>query len=175
MPAALCPKCRMPLDTGMLGGLCPRCVSAIVWQDEDAVEHTRIGPYDLEGEIASGGNGVVFRARHAEMDRTVALKLLRAGPLATAAELARFRAEVEALSRFGHPNLVPVYEVGRQDGRPWFTMPWYPGGALKISRPWPADDAALFIVKVARAVHHAHAHGVLHRDIKPGNILMDEA
>jgi serine/threonine protein kinase/tetratricopeptide (TPR) repeat protein len=134
------------------------------------------GDYELLEEIGRGGQGVVFRAWQRSLNRTVALKIIGTGQWATNAHLKRFRREAEAAAKLNHPQIVPVYEVGERDGRCYFTMRFVEGGQLDelVCRgPIPVRQAVELIVKVARTVHHAHEHGILHRDIKPGNILLD--
>ncbi|MBY0230402.1 MAG: protein kinase [Gemmataceae bacterium] len=132
----------------------------------------RVGDYDLLAEIARGGMGVVFRARHRALGREVAVKMMLSGALAGERELARFKAEAEAVAALDHPHILPVHEVGEQDGLPWFSMKLAQGGSLVGKRFDPRDAAAL-VATVARAVHHAHQRGIIHRDLKPANILLD--
>ena len=136
------------------------------------------GDYELLEEVRRGGQGVVFRARQKSLNRTVALKVISLGQWASEARLKRFRREAEAAARVEHPGIVPIHEVGERDGcmllqhaihrrRPSWT---------KWSRrePMPIRGAVELIAKVARTVHYAHERGILHRDIKPGNILLDK-
>jgi serine/threonine protein kinase/tetratricopeptide (TPR) repeat protein len=134
------------------------------------------GDYQLLEEIGRGGQGVVFRARQKSLNRTVALKVIGLGQWATRAHLKRFRLEAEAAARLEHPGIVPIHEVGERDECCYFSMKFVEGGQLDevIGRePMPARRAAELIAKVARTVHYAHEHSILHRDIKPGNILLD--
>ncbi|PYK56552.1 MAG: hypothetical protein DME48_00915, partial [Verrucomicrobia bacterium] len=135
-----------------------------------------LGDYELLEEIGRGGQGVVFRARQKSLNRTVALKVISLGQWASKAHLKRFRLEAEAAACLEHPGIVPIHEVGERDGSCYFSMKFVEGGQLdEVARrePIPIRRAVELIAKVARTVHYAHEHGILHRDIKPGNILLD--
>ena len=134
---------------------------------------TDFGDYELLEEIGRGGQGVVYRARQKSLNRTVALKVIGLGHLAAEAQLKRFRLEAEAAARLDHPRIVPIHEVGERDGYCYFSMNFIDGGQLDevVEREsLPIRSAVELIAKLARAVHYAHEHGILHRDIKPGNI-----
>jgi len=169
-----CPSCGTPLPAS---GLCGRCVFARMEEMEGGAAGRRLGEYDLLEELDHGGMGVVWRARHRDLGRVVALKMIRGGQAAGESEIVRFRTEVEAVARLEHPGIVPIYDLGEVDGVPYFTMPLLTGGSLQgrliQAGTVPDREAAGLIAQVARAVAHAHSRGVLHRDLKPANILLD--
>src|SRR5438477_1237480 len=135
-----------------------------------------LGDYELLEEIGRGSQGVVFRARQKSLNRTVALKVISLGQWASKAHLKRFRLEAEAAAHLEHPGIVPIHEVGERDGSCYFSMKFIEGGQLdEVSKrePIPIRRAVELMANVARTVHYAHEHGILHRDIKPGNILLD--
>lgn len=137
------------------------------------------GDYILLDEIARGSNGVVFRARQVSLDRVVALKMLRDRPeLTNDVDVQRLHAEAKAAAALDHPNILPIYEVGSFDGQPYFSMKLITGGTLQFRMAEYQQDvrkAVALMIKVARAMQHAHSQGILHRDLKPGNILIDNA
>jgi len=160
------------------------------------------GDYELLEEIARGGMGVVFKARQVSLNRVVALKLISAGTLATPELVKRFKAEAEAAASLTHPNIVPIHEIGEHQGQHYFSMDLIEGPNLRdalaarrkegnqlsvisnqskarsrslLTDHWSLSTRVQLIATVARAVHYAHQRGVLHRDVKPGNILLDAA
>jgi serine/threonine-protein kinase len=136
------------------------------------------GNYELVDELGRGGMGVVYKAWEKSLERFVALKMILRGAHASVEDLARFRGEAQSAGALTHPNIVPVYQVGEQDGQAFFCMKYVEGMTLaqRVARgPLPQREAARILAAVSRAVHHAHQHGILHRDLKPANILLDSA
>jgi serine/threonine protein kinase len=193
----VCPACLLETGLGLLddesvaGGVSSAVASAkaddpgrddglSVLDGKKAARSAKIlsdfGDYQLLEEIGRGGQGVVYRAHQKSLNRTVALKVIGLGPWTTERHLKRFRREAEAAASLEHPGIVPIYEVGERDGQCYFTMKFVEAGQLDEvvkHKPISIRDAAELIAKVARTVHYAHEHGILHRDIKPGNILLD--
>src|SRR5207302_1747552 len=192
-PEGLCTACLFETGLDLLarpsvpaGDECDS-VENIKSSDANAAPHVRkaprpaktlaeFGDYELLEEIGRGGQGVVYRARQKSLNRTVALKVIGLGHWATQAHLKRFRREAEAAASLEHPCIVPIYEVGERDGSCYFSMKFIEGGQVdEVVKHTPISirQAVELIAKVARTVHYAHEHGILHRDIKPGNILLD--
>jgi WD40 repeat protein/serine/threonine protein kinase len=143
----------------------------------------QVGDYEVLEELGRGGMGVVYKARHTRLHRTVALKMLPVGSFAERDRLLRFRGEAEAVARLQHPNIVQIYEVGEyaQDQpspRPYFTLEHVDGGSLADrlkSGPQSPHQMAAWLEVLARAVGYAHQQGIIHRDLKPSNILLARA
>jgi len=135
----------------------------------------KIGSYEVLGELGRGGMGVVYKARQPALNRLVALKMIRSANLAGEEELARFRAEAQSAARLQHPNIVTLYEIGEQDGMPYFSLEFVEGTNLSQylgGEPQPAGEAAALVEVLARAMHYAHARQIIHRDLKPANVLL---
>jgi serine/threonine-protein kinase len=131
--------------------------------------------YEVLGELGRGGMGVVYRARHVRLNRTVALKMILAGEHAGPEVAVRFLAEAEAVARLHHPNVIQIFSFGAHDGWPYFEMEYAAGGSLASrldGTPWDARDAARLVETLARAVHEVHRVGIVHRDLKPANVLL---
>jgi WD40 repeat protein/serine/threonine protein kinase len=131
--------------------------------------------YEILGELGRGGMGVVYKARHLGLNRIVALKMILAGAHASPDDLVRFLAEAEAVAHLQHPNIVQIFESGRHQGLPYFTLEFVPGGSLadKVREaPLPPVAAARLVEHMARGMAYAHERGVVHRDLKPENVLM---
>src|SRR6266513_1186012 len=182
----VCTECGATVFADAPQGVCSVCLfrtglAARDTEDDEAFEPTiarmlkDFGDYELLEEIGRGGQGVVYRARQKSLNRIVALKVIGLAHWATEAHVKRFRLEAEAAASLNHPCIVPIYEVGERDGACYFSMGLVEGGQLDAvakREPIPIRRAAELIAKLARTVSYAHEHGILHRDIKPGNILL---
>jgi tRNA A-37 threonylcarbamoyl transferase component Bud32 len=199
-PASVCPQCGKLLSNDAPQGLCPECLLKAALPRESGHEAAAtgffdpspaaaippdagarvkyFGDYELLEEIARGGMGVVWKARQSTLNRDVALKMIRAGTLASPDEVARFLREAEAAANLQHPNIVAIHEVGEHQGHHYFSMDLVQGrdlGALMAEGPLPPQRAARYVKIIAEAIHFAHQRGTLHRDLKPQNVLIDAA
>src|SRR5262245_26332995 len=181
----ICAKCGATIFADSPRGFCSVCLfrTGLGSLDENyrREEPNRIqmdfGDYESLEEIGRGGQGVVYRAHQKSLNRTVALKIISLGQWASKEHLKRFRREAEAAASLEHPGIVPIHEVGEREGHCYFSMKFIEGGQLdEVVRraPMPIRGTVELIAKVARTVHYAHEHGILHRDVKPGNILLDQ-
>jgi WD40 repeat protein len=128
--------------------------------------------YECQGELASGGMGVVYRARQSAANRTVAVKMIRTAQGLSAHLRARFRTEAEAAAQLQHPHVIAIYEVGEWAEQPFYSMELADGGSLaEVRLPVLPADIVRWLEPVARAIHHAHERGIIHRDLKPANLL----
>jgi serine/threonine-protein kinase len=135
------------------------------------------GDYELCEVIGRGGMGIVYKAHQRSLNRTVALKMILRGELATPEDRTRFRTEAQAAAHLEHPNIVPVYDAGEHEGQAYFSMRFVEGqtlAAVLARGPMRPRDAARYLAVISRAVQYAHEHGILHRDLKPSNILIDQ-
>lgn len=185
MTGKLCPRCGATIPADAPRGFCSVCLlrtglGEFADANGENLSHVRIpthfGDYELGEEIGRGGQGVVYRARQKSLNRTVALKVVGLGQWSSTPHLKRFRRDAEAAAKLEHPQIVPIYEIGERDGSCYFSMKFIEGGQLDEAirhQQISTRRAAELLVKIARTVHFAHEHGILHRDIKPGNILLD--
>ena len=190
---SVCRQCGAVTDA-LRDGVCPECQSAhgvtvtppqmnesaplaLESSSGASIAGRRFGEYELIEEIARGGMGVIYKARHVKLNRIAALKMILSGQFSSEEELQRFHVEAEAAAQLDHPGIVPVYEIGEVDGQAFFAMKFIEGGSLADRLEEFQSDprrAMQLLAEVARAVHHAHQRGILHRDLKPANVLIDE-
>jgi len=136
------------------------------------------GEYELLQEIARGGMGVVYKARQSRLNRTVALKMILSGQLASQDDVQRFYIEAEAAASLEHPGIVPIYEIGEHEGQHFFSMGFIDGAGLDVqvkNGPMPPREAAAVTQQVCEAIAYAHSQNVIHRDLKPANVLIDDS
>lgn len=181
-----CPDCGAALPAGLPSVLCSRCaLNGLLERDaapewDHSLPHSwaqqTFGDFEILEEIARGGMGVVYRARHTALGRIVAVKRLLLGAQADAESVKRFRAAASVAAGLHHPHIVSIHEVGVQQGEPYLVMDYVDGANLAQlikNDPLPARRAATYLKAIAEAVHYAHERGVLHRDLKPANVLID--
>jgi len=195
-PTWKCPRCGSVVPGSGDDGLCPICL--LESGSEDPLENTDpalsesvyggsgrlreppsqlryFGDYQILGELARGGMGVVYLARQTSLDRLVAVKLLLFGEFSGRAAVERFRTEAAAAARLQHPGIVAIHEIGEHEGQQYYSMEYVPGENLArrvIRQPPSPREAAARILEIVDAVHFAHTQGILHRDLKPANVLV---
>lgn len=195
-PTGTCSICQATLPSKGWEGLCPKCLVRIslasppvegastdsfrferdVNQPSPTLPLAVGSDYELLEEIASGGMGVVFKARQLSLNRVVAVKVLLAGKFARPEFVERFRTEAETAAHLRHPNIVAVYGIGRQEGRHYFSMEFVEGKNLAEvvgEKPVAVQQAVAWLQTISEAIHYAHQRGILHRDLKPSNVLID--
>src|SRR6202051_14368 len=136
---------------------------------------TTLGPYEIVAPLGAGGMGEVYRARDTRLDRTVAIKILSEHLSSNPEAKQRFEREARAISSLSHPNICHLYDVGQQDGTSYLVMEYLEGETLSarlLRGPMPLDQVLKYGAQIADALHKAHRSGVVHRDLKPGNIML---
>src|SRR5947207_8016255 len=183
----LCPHCHNPIELVRLTPreeiACPSCGSSFCLDTASTSAGTlnsgqRLGRFTLLDTVGQGAFGTVYRARDPELDRTVALKVPRAGNVAGPQELDRFLREARSVAQLRHPSIVAVHEVGQVNGLPYLVSDFVEGltlGDRLSTRRLGQREAAELLAKVAEAVQYAHEQGIVHRDLKPSNIMLDAA
>lgn len=164
-----------PAKAAETGGGSPAALTLM--PPDNAPQRPSISGYEIHGELGKGAMGIVYKARHLQLDRVVALKMIRSGVQASPGELQRFLTEAEAVARMQHPNIVQIFETGRHQELPFFSLEFVAGGNLADKlrgTPLLALEAAQLVETLARGMHYAHEQGIIHRDLKPANVLLTE-
>ena len=173
-----CINCLLHEGLEAKGQASREAFESVLVEDDVTDTHWRLGHYEILEEIGRGGMGVIYRARQQHSRRIVAVKRIFAHEANSHETLTRFRREAEAIASLDHPNILPIHEISEsEEGLPFFSMKYAVGGSLRTAAPAlraKPRDCALLMAKVARAIAYAHGKGVLHRDLQPGNILLDE-
>ena len=179
-----CGNCGTELAPSQAEGLCPRCLMELaIFDAGGAVDSIlgliasgdRVGPYEIVSLISRGGMGEVYRARDTRLDRTVAIKLLSPGVVENVARRERFEREARAISSLNHPHICALHDVGQQNGIDYPVMEYLEGETLAArlkKGPLPADQVLQYAIQITDALDTAHKHAVVHRDLKPGNIML---
>src|SRR6059058_4528911 len=172
-----CINCLLRAGLEAKGGASRETFESILSEANVADIQWRLGHYEILEEIGRGGMGVIYRARQQHSRRIVAVKRILAHEVNSHETLVRFRREAEAVASLDHPNILPIHEISEsEEGLPFFSMKYAGGGSLRAAAPalrTKARECVRLMAKVARAIAYAHGKGVLHRDLQPGNILLD--
>ncbi len=182
----VCPHCRCPIElvdgASVQGIVCPSCGSSFNLEHESTASWSprhgerRVGRFALIDTVGIGAFGTVYKARDPELDRVVAIKVPRAGNLSTADDRARFVREARNMAQLRHPSIVPVHEVGEHEGTPFIVSEFVAGVTLSdwlTGRKPTFPESARLVATLADALEYAHERGVVHRDVKPSNVLLD--
>src|SRR3989475_8215748 len=173
-----CINCLLREGLEAKGEASRQTFESILAEDNVTDMQWRLGHYEILEEIGRGGMGVIYRARQQHSRRIVAVKRILAHQVNSHETLVRFRREAEAVASLDHPNILPIHEISEsEEGLPFFSMKYAEGGSLRAAAPalrTKARECVRLMAKVARAIAYAHGKGVLHRDLQPGNILLDE-
>src|SRR5437660_10287369 len=177
LDTGICVSCLLREGLEAAGEVSRAVFESVIAEVDVPDKQWRLGNYEILDEVGRGGMGVIYRARQRHSHRIVAIKRILSYHADSQETLMRFRREAQAAANLDHPNILPIYEVSEgHDGLPFFSMKFASGGSLLEAAPILRSDpyrAVALMAKVARAVQYAHEQGILHRDLKPGNILLD--